>query len=108
MRLHFAWLIGATLSVTAALSAHASDRGQTKARGRLICSDNPGLAGAGLPAARLGVTNDWADRIVEAVGEYGEIFERDVGKGSPIKIARDLNARWNNGDLQYAQPLSER
>ena len=53
----------------------------------------------------LGLTNDWAYRIVKAVGNYGEIFERNVGMGSPIKIARGLNAQWNKGGLQYAPPI---
>ena len=53
----------------------------------------------------LGLTNDWAYRIIKAVGNYGEIFERNVGMGSPIKIARGLNAEWNKGGLQYAPPI---
>jgi len=53
----------------------------------------------------LGLTNDWAYRIIKAVGNYGEIFERNVGMGSPIKIRRGLNALWNKGGLQYAPPI---
>src|SRR5271165_3396765 len=53
----------------------------------------------------LGVTNDWAYRIIKAVGNYGESFERNVGMGSPIKIRRGLNALWNQGGLQYAPPI---
>jgi general L-amino acid transport system substrate-binding protein len=53
----------------------------------------------------LGLTNDWAYRIIKHVGNYGEIFERNVGQGSPIKIARGLNALWNKGGLQYAPPI---
>jgi len=53
----------------------------------------------------LGLTNDWAYRIVKAVGNYGESFERNVGMGSPIKIKRGLNALWNKGGLQYAPPI---
>jgi general L-amino acid transport system substrate-binding protein len=53
----------------------------------------------------LGLTNDWAYRIVKAVGNYGESFERNVGQGSPIKIKRGLNALWNKGGLQYAPPI---
>ena len=48
----------------------------------------------------LGLTNDWAYRIIKAVGNYGEIFDRNVGAGSPIKIARGLNALWSKGGLQ--------
>jgi len=53
----------------------------------------------------LGLTNDWAYRIIKAVGNYGESFERNVGMGSPIKIARGQNALWNKGGLQYAPPI---
>ena len=53
----------------------------------------------------LGVTNDWAYRIVKHVGNYGEVFERNVGEGSPLKIKRGLNALWNKGGLQYAPPI---
>ena len=53
----------------------------------------------------LGLTNDWAYRIVKAVGNYGESFERNVGMGSPIKIKRGLNALWSQGGLQYAPPI---
>ncbi len=53
----------------------------------------------------LGLTNDWAYRLIKAVGNYGEIFDRNVGQGSPIKISRGLNALWNKGGLQYAPPI---
>jgi general L-amino acid transport system substrate-binding protein len=53
----------------------------------------------------LGLTNDWVVRIVKHVGNYGEVFERNVGQGSPLKIARGLNALWNKGGLQYAPPI---
>jgi general L-amino acid transport system substrate-binding protein len=53
----------------------------------------------------LGLTNDWAYRIIKAVGNYGESFERNLGMGSPIKIRRGLNALWTQGGLQYAPPI---
>jgi general L-amino acid transport system substrate-binding protein len=53
----------------------------------------------------MGLTNDWAYRIVKAVGNYGESFERNVGQGSPLKIARGLNALWTKGGLQYGLPI---
>lgn len=48
---------------------------------------------------------DWAYQIVKQVGNYGEMFERNVGKGSPLKIERGLNAQWNKGGLQYSPPF---
>jgi general L-amino acid transport system substrate-binding protein len=72
-------------------------------------SDNPAirrlLGVEGSYGEGLGLTNDWAYRIIKHVGKYGEIFERNVGQGSPIKISRGLNALWNKGGLQYAPPI---
>jgi general L-amino acid transport system substrate-binding protein len=54
---------------------------------------------------QLGLTKDWAYRIIKHVGNYGEIFEKNVGQGSPLKIARGLNGLWTKGGLQYAPPI---
>jgi general L-amino acid transport system substrate-binding protein len=54
---------------------------------------------------QLGLTKDWAVRIIKAEGNYGEVFERNVGQGSPLKIARGLNRLWNKGGIQYAPPI---
>lgn len=53
----------------------------------------------------FGLANDWMATVIKQVGNYGEIFERNVGKGSPLKIDRGLNALWNQGGLQYAPPV---
>jgi general L-amino acid transport system substrate-binding protein len=53
----------------------------------------------------VGLTNDWAAQIIKHVGNYGEIFERNLGEGSQLKIARGKNALWNKGGLQYAPPI---
>ena len=55
--------------------------------------------------AALGLSNDWAYRIIKSVGNYGDTFERNVGQGSPLKIARGLNALWTKGGLQYGLPV---
>ncbi|BCW89351.1 Putative amino-acid ABC transporter-binding protein YhdW [Alphaproteobacteria bacterium SO-S41] len=54
---------------------------------------------------QIGLTNDWAVRVIRKVGNYGEIFERNVGMGSQLKIPRGKNALWNQGGLQYAPPI---
>lgn len=54
---------------------------------------------------QLGLTKDWVVRIVKQVGNYSEVFERNVGAGSPLGIARGLNNLWNKGGLQYAPPI---
>ena len=56
-------------------------------------------------AKQLGVTKDWVSRIVKAVGNYGESFDRNVGAGSKLGIARGLNQLWNKGGVQYAPPI---
>ncbi len=53
----------------------------------------------------LGVPDDWAYNIVKEVGNYAEVFDRNVGSGSPLKIARGLNALWSKGGIQYAPPI---
>jgi general L-amino acid transport system substrate-binding protein len=54
---------------------------------------------------QLGLTKDWMSRIVKAVGNYGESFDRNVGAGSRLGIARGLNSLWNKGGIQYAPPI---
>jgi general L-amino acid transport system substrate-binding protein len=53
----------------------------------------------------IGLDNAWAANTIKAVGNYGEIFERNIGEGSPLKIARGINALWSNGGIQYAPPV---
>ena len=53
----------------------------------------------------IGLDNDWAYQIVKNVGNYGQSFERNVGKGSRLNIARDQNKLWKDGGLHYAPPI---
>jgi general L-amino acid transport system substrate-binding protein len=53
----------------------------------------------------LGLSNDWAYHVIKQVGNYAEIFERNVGMESPFKIERGLNALWSQGGIQYAPPI---
>jgi general L-amino acid transport system substrate-binding protein len=72
-------------------------------------SDNPEirrlLGTEGNFGEQFGLTKDWAYRIIKHVGNYGEIFERNLGQGSPLKITRGLNALWTKGGIQYAPPI---
>lgn len=72
-------------------------------------SDNPSVrrilgvtAGAG---KNLGLDDQWAYRIIKQVGNYGESFDRNVGKSSPLQIPRGLNAQWKDGGLLYGLPI---
>lgn len=72
-------------------------------------SDNPNirrlLGVEGDQGKQLGLSNDWAYNAIKQVGNYGEIFDRNVGDGSPLKIKRGLNALWTKGGLQYGMPI---
>jgi general L-amino acid transport system substrate-binding protein len=63
------------------------------------------LGSEGSYGEQLGLTKDWAARIIKHVGNYGESFDRNVGEGSPLKIARGLNRLWTKGGIQYAPPV---
>jgi general L-amino acid transport system substrate-binding protein len=63
------------------------------------------LGQEGIKGSGLGLADDWATNIIKQVGNYGEAFERNVGMGSALKIARGQNALWNKGGLQYAPPI---
>ena len=54
---------------------------------------------------QIGLTKDWAVRIIRLVGNYGEAYERNVGTGSKLGIPRGLNHLWNEGGIQYAPPI---
>jgi general L-amino acid transport system substrate-binding protein len=75
----------------------------------MVKSDKPELKRAlgsdGNLGEQLGLTKDWIIRIVKAVGNYGESFERNVGSGSKLGIARGLNQLWSKGGIQYAPPI---
>ncbi|WP_441470040.1 amino acid ABC transporter substrate-binding protein [Bosea sp. RAF48] len=89
---------------------NAEELGITKANvDEMLKSENPEIrrfvGTEGKFGAPMGLTDDWAYRIIKHVGNYGESFERNVGQGSLLKIARGQNALWNKGGLQYAPPI---
>lgn len=76
---------------------------------QMLKSDSPEikrlLGTDGNLGEQLGLTKDWVVRIIKAVGNYGESFERNVGAGSRLGISRGLNKLWNQGGLQYGMPV---
>lgn len=74
-----------------------------------ISSGNPAnkrlLGAEGELGANLGLKNDWAYQIISQVGNYSESFERNVGKGSPLKLDRGINASWRDGGILYAPAM---
>lgn len=75
----------------------------------MLSSDTPEirrmLGKEGSFGEAMGLSNSWALQILRHVGNYGEIFDRNLGEGSPLKIARGKNALWTKGGLQYAPPI---
>jgi general L-amino acid transport system substrate-binding protein len=75
----------------------------------MLASENPdvrrALGGDGTFGADMGLENDWLVKIVRHVGNYGEVFERNVGADSPLQIERGLNALYTDGGLQYGMPI---
>ena len=53
----------------------------------------------------LGLSNDFAYRVIKQVGNYGEIYDRNLGKNSPFKLPRGQNNLWTNGGLLYSPPF---
>jgi general L-amino acid transport system substrate-binding protein len=89
---------------------NAEELGVTKANvEQMKTSDNPEikrlLGTEGKFGEAVGLTNDWAVRVIKHVGNYGEIFEKNVGEGSKLKIKRGQNALWTKGGLQYGIPV---
>ncbi len=89
---------------------NAEELGVTKANAdQMKTNTNPEikrlLGTEGNYGEMIGLTQDWAYRIVKHVGNYGESFERNVGEGSRLKIKRGQNALWTKGGLQYAPPV---
>jgi general L-amino acid transport system substrate-binding protein len=75
----------------------------------MLASDNPAirrlLGVEGDFGTPIGLDKDWAYRVIKHMGNYGEMFDRNVGAGTPIGLTRGLNALWKDGGIQYAPPI---
>ena len=96
------WVLNATIT--------AEELGVTMANvDQMKSSNNPEvlrlLGVDGSQGQELGLSNDWAYQIIKQVGNYGEIFERNIGVDTPLGIARGLNALWTEGGLIYSPPF---
>ena len=63
------------------------------------------LGTTGDMGAKLGLSNDWAHKMIKQVGNYAEIYDRNVGPKTPLKLERGVNALWTKGGLMYAPPI---
>ena len=96
------WVLNATVT--------AEEKGVTSANvDEMKSSNDPEilrmLGVEGNQGEELGLSADWAYNIIKQVGNYGEIFERNIGMNTPIGLARGLNALWTDGGLQYSPPF---
>jgi general L-amino acid transport system substrate-binding protein len=95
--IHYGLIEAEELGVTAANAEEQAKSSQNPATQRLL-----GVSGEF--GSRFGLDNKWMLNAIKAEGNYGEIFERNVGAGSPLKLSRGLNALWSKGGLMYAIP----
>jgi general L-amino acid transport system substrate-binding protein len=103
---HLAGIVDMTLSallqaeflgVTAASAPHVPQSGDPRLQ-RLLGDDYA-------TAAALDLPHDWSRHVIEAVGNYAEIYARTVGPGTPLDLPRGLNALWNQGGIMAPLPL---
>jgi general L-amino acid transport system substrate-binding protein len=94
---HFAMLNAEELGVSQKTIDDAQKSNQPEIR-RLVGAE-------GAYGEQIGLTKDWVVRIVKHVGNYGEVYERNVGTGSKLGISRGLNRLWTKGGIQYAPPI---
>jgi general L-amino acid transport system substrate-binding protein len=95
--IHFAMINAEELGVSSKTIDQAMKSDKPDVR-RLVGTD-------GGYGEQIGLTPDWAARIVRLVGNYEEVFERNVGIGSKLGIPRGINNLWTNGGIQYAPPI---
>ena len=96
------WVLNATIT--------AEEKGVTQANlDEMKSSKDPEilrmLGVEGNQGKELGLSKDWAYNIIKLVGNYGEIFERNIGVKTPIGLERGLNDLWSRGGLQYSPPF---
>jgi len=89
---------------------NAEEAGVTSANvDQMKTSDNPDikrlLGTEGTFGEPMGLSNDWAANVIKTIGNYGEVFDRNVGPDTPLGISRGLNALWTKGGLQYGMPV---
>jgi general L-amino acid transport system substrate-binding protein len=89
--------LGITQDNVADMAETSEDPRVLRLLGQQVPDADPFEAGLGLDA-------DWVVDVISAVGNYGEIYDRNLGPGTPFELERDLNALWTDGGLLYAPP----
>ena len=97
------WVVNAIIT--------AEEKGITKANvGSMVGSSKDPevqrmLGATGDMGGHIGLSKNWAVRVIKAVGNYGEIFERNIGPNTALGLKRGLNAQWSNGGILYSPPI---
>ena len=96
------WTLNALIS--------AEELGVTQANvDQMLSSTNPEikrlLGAEGDLGTKLGLTNKWAYNIIKQVGNYGEVYDRNLGPKTPLALERGLNNQWNKGGILYSPPI---
>ncbi|WP_349371361.1 amino acid ABC transporter substrate-binding protein [Salinarimonas sp.] len=95
---HYAMLEAEEYGITSENAAQMRDTSEAPAIRRLLGAE-------GNFGEMVGLGNDWAFNAISMVGNYGEVFDRNIGEGSPVGLSRGLNALYTEGGLQYGHPI---
>jgi general L-amino acid transport system substrate-binding protein len=95
---HYAMLEAEEFGVTSENAAQLRDTSEAPTIRRLLGVE-------GNFGEMIGLPNDWAFNVISMVGNYGEVFDRNIGEGSPVGLSRGLNALYTEGGLQYGHPI---
>jgi general L-amino acid transport system substrate-binding protein len=90
----FALIEAEELGVTSSSVARASNSDDRRVRAFVAARSE-----------RLGLRDGWTATVIRGVGNYGEIYDRALGQGSPARLARGQNGLWADGGLLYAPPF---
>lgn len=97
------WVLNATIA--AEELGVTSKNVKSLAKGSNDSSVNLLLGSEGNLGGMAGLSKDWAVQVISQVGNYGEIFERNIGKETGLGLSRGVNAQWTDGGLLYAPPF---
>jgi general L-amino acid transport system substrate-binding protein len=78
---------------------------QTDAAGKLSAEQTRFLDESGKIGSKIGLAPTWVATVIKTVGNYGEVFDRNLGKASEIGMVRGPNALWKDGGVLYAPPM---
>lgn len=103
--LEWAGIVRWTLSALINAEEVGLDRASAASNQPLTDDPQRLVEGAGVSGAKLRLSKSWLRDVIAASGNYGEMFETNLGKSSPLGMSRSINALWKRGGIQYAPPM---